>query len=132
MWSVARSSPNTSGTQNPLPFDTIFINTGNAWNDTLNKVVINTSGTYFVHADLGTCTNGGSVMEIWKNNQIAFRIQSPLKYSGGPGQVRSHAALLELSDGDELFAAVASTPPACIFGGAYFQTAFYGLLLALE
>ena len=132
MWSVARSNLNTYGAQNPLTFSTIFINTGNAWNSTLNKVNIKAAGIYFVHIDLGTCNNGGSIMEVWKNNEIAFRALSPLQFSGGAGQVRGHAAILKLNIGDLLFVRIPATPAVCIFGGSYYQTAFYGLLLALE
>ena len=131
-WSVARSSNATTGFQKPLSFDTVFINVGNRWNRELNKVLINTGGTYFAHIDLSTCSAGGSEMELWKNNEVAFRARSPLAANNAPGQVRGHAAVLKLNTDDQLYAAVADIPPACILGGPYFHTAFYGFLLSLE
>ena len=130
VWSVARADSNTFGAQNPLTFSTIVINIGKAWNSTLNAVVIKAAGTYFIQIDLGTCSNGGSIMEVWKNNDIAFQAQSPLQFSGGASQARGHAAVLKLIIGDLLFIKVPATPSACIYGGLNHQTTFCGLLLA--
>ena len=130
IWAVGCSS--ATGVQNPLAFSTIITNIGKAWNSTLNKVIINAVGTYFLHVDICTCASGGSIMEVWKNNEIAFRAQSPLTFNGTTGHVRGHAAVLKLIKGDQLFVKIPATPPACIYSGYYCLTAFYGLLLFAE
>ena len=51
-WSVARTSNLTTFTH-PVPFPTVLVNQGSAWNSTTNQITIPRTGYYYLHISQG-------------------------------------------------------------------------------
>ena len=79
--------------------------------------------------DITACTTAGSTAEVWLNAGIAFRVQNAYVVPTPIGQTRSHAAVLKLNVGDQLYVKIPNTSNACFASGASYGTSFAGLLL---
>ncbi len=80
-WSVLFSLDGgvlSSNGWNPVKFDVINLNVGNAWNETHNKVDIVTSGIYYVQVDMTVCYSRGAILNLNINSVIAFQVYNLL------------------------------------------------------
>ena len=65
-WCVARTS-NSSGSMNPMVYDRILVNEGNAWKPGINKVVIPYTGYYLIHYGVGVPAGTGMYQQLYSD-----------------------------------------------------------------
>ena len=64
VWCVARKT-NSTGQLNPLDYEEVLVNEGNAWNISSNTVVIPHTGYYLVHFAVGIPANTIAVYNLY-------------------------------------------------------------------
>ena len=77
-WCVARTS-NSSGFMDPMVYDRILVNEGNAWKPGINKVVIPYTGYYMVHYGMGVHAGTGVYQQLSSDGitvTILFRVNT--------------------------------------------------------
>ena len=131
---MKRSHAEAHSPLDPLEFDIIDVNEGNAWLSAINTVVIHQPGSYYVHVDVATCYYGFMKVNVKVNGEVMFWIQflTETKYGG---QSRGQSAILNLSKRDVITIALVDSikdfTVSCIYSGYKdFCTAFFGFLLA--
>ena len=131
VWAVWRTNGETVGPANPVPFNYVDQNVGNAWQTASNTVVIPPSGngTYYVHLIASTCSTlvKGFEITLNLNGVTVFTIYHYIASSYAP-TAREQATILNLVSGDILSTSIPDY--ACINGGDGKQTAFNGFRLA--
>ena len=115
----------------PVSFDSVEVNIGNAWNTASNSVYIplDCDGIYYVHLMASTCCCAGFEITLTLNGAPLFTIYHDMA-TWWRGSVREKAAIVKLSWGDNLWATLPSSS-YCKYGGSgEKQTAFNGFRLA--
>ena len=129
-WSVVRKSPNFCGFSDPIEFDTVYVNDGNPWNSSLNKVFIPYSGLYLV--DLSTHVsnnngNGNENMQVMLNDNPIIQIK--MNTTGFNGCIsRSRSTMIQLRTKDILRVRVPNNGSHCLCNNRYLY-AFTGFRL---
>ena len=116
---------------NPVGFNSVEVNFGNAWRTSTNVVVIPLmgDGMYYVNLFAGTCASDGFIITLNLNGKPVFTIYHFLA-TWYRASVREKAAIINLSIGDTLSVTMPSSS-YCIYGGSTEkQTAFSGFRLA--
>ena len=123
-WSVARTTGSTS-TMNPVTFNRVLVNLGNAWNPSTNTVTIPRTGYYFLHIGGGVRPSTYTYIYLYVNNSMQVGL---MHYSTNQNGVdtMSRSGILHLSSG-------AQVKITCDSSGFYsdggVQTIFIGFLL---
>ena len=123
-WSVAH---NTSSTlrMNPVRYNRVLVNLGNAWNPSTNTVTIPRTGYYFLHIGAGVRRGVALSISLYVNNSEQFRMRYSRNYRNGV-DTTSRSGILHLSSVDQV-------KIVCDNSGFYsdrgLQTIFIGFLL---
>ena len=122
-WSVARTT-SSSTSMNPVTFDRVLVNLGNAWNPSTNTVTIPRTGYYFLHVGGGVHSGVSIYIYLLVNNSQQFRMRySSTNHNGVDTMNKS--GILHLSSGDQ----VKITSSTGFYSDGGLQTIFIGFLL---
>ena len=86
VWSVARTS-NFVGPTQFVPFETVLVNVGNAWNSSANTVTIPHSGYYLIHFSTGLQPGHGTWYHLKSENPNNFIVRDSTVHNGYNGKV---------------------------------------------
>ena len=110
-WGVARTkNDNQKGPMNPVWFDYVDVNIGNAWQALNNYVVIPPSGDgmYYLHLMAYACWDTGIEMTLTRNGEPLFTACHNLS-NIGRGSIREKSIITKLVAGDTLAVTTSST-----------------------
>ena len=122
-WSVARTTSYTTS-MNPVTYNRVLVNLGNAWNPSTNTVTIPRTGYYFLHIGGGVRPSTYTYIYLHVNNSIQFGL---MHYSSNQNGVdtMSRPGILHLSSGNQ----VKITTNTGFYSDRGLQTIFIGFLL---
>ena len=127
-WCVARTS-NTSGSMDPMVYDKVLVNEGNAWNPDNNTLVIPYTGYYLMHYGVGT-EAGVMVSQYLYSSEDEDRINRLLRDKMAPSagtDCLGKTIIRRFEDGSGLKISTDSD----IVSFDLMQTTFMGLLIYL-
>ena len=122
-WSVARTT-SSSSRMDPVPYDRVLVNLGNAWNPSTNIVTVPRTGYYFLHMGGGVHTGTRSYINLYVNNSKQFSLKHHSTNHNGV-DTRSRSGILRLFSG----AQVKITCDYGFYSDGALQTVFVGFLL---
>ena len=128
-WAVSMSYDYAIGPLNPIEFNVVEINFGNAWQSFKNVVVIPPmgDGIYYVHLLIAACHDKGTSVTLKLNGHALFGISHKI-VSDWQASVREQAIIVKLNAGNNLYATMPES--YCIYGSTGKQSAFNGFRLA--
>ena len=59
---------------NPVAFDVVNVNVGNAWNKANYEVNITTAGIYYVHIDMTACYSNEGILNLNVNSVATLQV----------------------------------------------------------
>ena len=123
-WSVARTTSSTTG-MNPVTYNRVLVNLGNAWNPSTNTVTIPRNGYYFLHIGGGVRPSLATYIYLYVNNSIQFNLRH-FSYNHNGVDTMSRSGILHLSSGDQVKISCGSNG---FYSDGGLQTIFIGFLL---
>ncbi len=136
VWSVGRTLGNVLGAIDPVVYDKVFVNQGNAWKPVSNSVVISTQGTYAVDLTAYMCGGnsysvcsgtGDNDVQVLVNTNIIIELKIEAS-SWADCITRSRTTAVGLHVGDVLRVRV-PTVGSCYNSNANTMHTFTGFLL---
>ena len=123
-WSVARTTGSTTS-MNPMTYDRVLVNLGNAWNPSTNIITIPRTGYYFLNIGGGVRPSVYTHIYLYVNNVRQFSL---MHYSSNQNGVdtMSRSGILHLSLGDQV---KVICPSSGFYSDGGLQTIFIGFLL---
>ena len=123
-WSVARTTSSTTS-MNPVTYNRVLVNLGNAWNPSTNTVTIPRTGYYYLHIGAGVRTGTGSFIYLDVNGIQQFRLAHWSTSHNGVDTM-SRSGILHLSSGGLVKIRCSSSG---FYSDRGLQTIFMGFLL---
>ena len=125
-WPVARTS-NFVGPTQLVPFETVLVNVGNAWNSSANTVIIPHSGYYLIHFSTGLQPGHGTWYHLDSENPNNFIVRDSTVHNGIDTMAKSDIKFYRA--GTVVYIANSKTAPSSIYSDARMQITFSGLLI---
>ena len=121
-WSVARTT-SSSTRMDPVTFDRVLVNLGNAWNPSTNTVTIPRTGYYFLHIGGGVRPRTANYIYLLVNSSTQFMVMRGFSLNNQNGvDTMSRSGILQLSSGDQV-------KVTCYSSGFYSDTGLQAIFL---
>ena len=123
-WSVARTT-SSSSRMDPVTYNRVLVNLGNAWNPSTNTVTIPRTGYYFLHLGGGVRPGLSIYIYPYVNNSMQFSLMHWSSNQNGVDTM-SRSGILHLSSGNQVKISCGSNG---FYSDGGLQTIFIGFLL---
>ena len=110
-----------------VPFETVLVNVGNAWNSSANTVTIPHSGYYLIHFSTGLQPGHGTWYHIKSGNIQDHVVRDSTVHNGIDMMTKSEIKFYE--GGTVLHMRNDKVAPSSIYSDVRMQTTFSGLLI---
>ena len=125
IWSVHKTTSAT-GPTDPLPFEYVMANEGNAWNSVGQQLCVPASGIYYLHLNAAVAARQMVNMQLLVNGVPLMDIRRDTTHHSGT-ETRGRALMNHLNQGDKM--TVILLNGTSVYSDQYLQTSFSGFLL---